>query len=383
MIYLNNAATSHPKPIEVIEEINKYIKSVPFHSSRTGLDFQQIDIIQTCRENIRNFFNIGSINNIIFTSGATESLNLAINGLDLSNKHVISTTTEHNSVIRPLKHLEKDGEIELTFIHSDKYGYVDTEKIKNCIKENTKVIIINHCSNVTGSIQDIDSISKIAKNNNIILIVDASQSAGIIPIDVKKLNIDLLAVTGHKSLYGLAGIGFLYISDKINLKALKYGGTGIKSSLLYQPEERPLYYEAGTLNLAGIVSLNAGISFIQKTGIKKIENKKISHINRIINEIKNLKNIKIYCNIDNQNRIPILSFNIKNINPNEIGYILESSFNIISRSGLHCAPLIHKDIGSYPEGNVRISPSYFTKDDEIDIFIDAIIKIHSQLNSAK
>ncbi len=368
MVYLNNAATAYPRPSEVISSVSFFLNSPPFNPSRTGFDNPCNDIINSCRKKLALLFNIPGAERIVFTSGGTESLNLAIKGLPLSDKHVITTATEHNSVLRPLKQLEREGRISLSIISCDKYGYIDPEDIKKEINKNTALIVVNHCSNVTGAIQDIEAIGEISGNNGLIFLVDGSQSAGTTPVSLEK--IDLFAFTGHKALYGLPGTGGLYIREGLYLNPLKTGGTGIKSELLHQPEEMPLYYEGGTPNLPGIVALSSGLDFILKIGIEKIKEWKEKLFLKIINEMERIPEIVIY----NKKDIPsqILSFNIKGMEPGDAGYILEQSFGIITRTGLHCAPLIHKFLGSHPRGSVRISPSYFTTLEEIDCFLEAM-----------
>ncbi len=373
MIYLNNAATSYPKPDTVINAVTSYIKSIPFHSSRGGCE-TDIDPILFCRQKLAKLFNVTNSNNIIFTSGSTEALNLAIRGLESNGKHIITTAIEHNSVLRPLKVLEEDGIIELSIIPCDKTGYVKTEDIAKEIKENTIAIIVSHCSNVTGTLLDIKSISKIAHSNNAIIIVDASQSVGCIDIDVIEEDIDVLAFTGHKSLYGIPGTGGLYIREGIKLKPLKVGGTGAKSETLYQPKERPTYYESGTPNSPGIISMSAGIDFIFNIGLNEIKKKKIALTVKIANELEKLSQIIVYGN-NTKNRSPVFAFNIEGYLSSEVSLILENTYGIIVRSGLHCAPLIHKALGTYPTGLVRISPSYFNTFEEIDICINAIKEI--------
>lgn len=338
MIYLNNAATSFPKPQEVIVSLNSYLESIPFHSGRVGLEMVKEDMIFSCRQKLAILFNIKDPNRIVFTSGSTESLNLAIRGLELDGGHVITTVIEHNSVLRPLKSLEKEGVIELSFINCDTNGYVRAEDIASKIKRNTRAIVINHCSNVTGELLDLKTISEIAHSHGIVFIVDASQSAGSIPIDISDCNIDILTFTGHKSLFATPGIGGLYIHERIKLKPLKVGGTGVKSELLYQPKEMPMYYEAGTHNLPGIVSLKAGVEFILKTGLERIKSKKEKLFKLLISKLEKIHNIIIYGRRETKNRSPILCINIKGISPSDVGYILENSFGIIVRSGLHCVP---------------------------------------------
>lgn len=375
MIYLNNAASSFPKPQAVIKAVYDYINSIPVNTARVGFVKQDHNAVDICREQIAQLFNIKDPNNIMFTSGSTESLNLALFGLNLKGKHVITTAIDHNSVLRPLKTMEKQRLIQLSIVECDQNGYVKPKEIESHIRKNTKVIVVNHCSNVTGEILDIKAIARIAHKKEIIFIIDASQSAGCIPLDIQDSKVDIVAFTGHKSLYGLPGIGGIYIKDNLPVKPLKVGGTGIRSDLLFQPEERPIYYEAGTQNMPGIISLKAGVEFILKTSMKKIQLKKEQHLKKILAELSEIPQLVLYGRKDIHNRVPVFCFNVKGMLPEDVGYILEKSFNIVVRSGLHCAPLIHKALNSYPKGSIRVSPSYFTKAEEINHFIKAVKKI--------
>ena len=372
MIYLNNSATSFPKPKSVVARIQEFISQPPIYTSRQGAD--SYSLIDDCRKNVADFLNIKNFKNIIFTSGATESLNIAIFGLNLENKHVITSVTEHNSVIRPLKQLEKDKNTELTFIDCDKNGFVNPNDFEQAIKNNTKAIVINHCSNVTGSVQDINKIIQIAKQHNIISIIDASQSIGNVEIDLQTIDADIFAFTAHKSLFGMPGTGVLYLKDDIKLKPLKVGGTGVKSNLLYQPDYRPVLYESGTPNYLGIFALNQGIEFINNTGLQKMIDHKKELFLLLFNELKSINELEIYSDsIDSKNAV--ISFNIKNFVSSEISYILQNSFDIIVRSGLHCAPLIHNYLGGYQNGTIRISLSYFNTENDIKIFIKSLKEI--------
>lgn len=374
MIYLNNAATSFPKPENVHKAVTEYLKTAPVHSARASFEREMDDIDYACRAKLAKLFNAKDPYHIIFTSGSTEALNLAIKGLNLKGSHVVTTVIEHNSVIRPLKTMELAGEIELTFVDSDSWGYVEPENIEAAITKNTSAVVVNHCSNVTGTILDLEAISKIAHKHGCYFIVDASQSAGSIPIDVTNWDIDFLAFTGHKSLYGMAGIGGLYIKEGIYLKPLKVGGTGVLSEVLVQPDGFPLHYEAGTPNSPGIVSLSAGLDFIFKTGMDVIHQRKESMVKKMIEELSWLPEITVYT-YPKHNSLNNFCFNISKIVPEEVGYIFESSYDMIVRTGLHCAPLIMKPLGVEPWGTVRVSPSYFTSDDEVTKFIDAVKEI--------
>jgi cysteine desulfurase family protein len=370
-VYLNNAATSYPKPISVLTAVNEYLSKPPFHSARAGFENVDNDITTECRNRLAKLFNVNDANRIIFTSGSTESLNLAILGSEFNNAHIITTNTEHNSVLRPLKTLEREKRISLSIVASDTCGSVSPDDIEKEINSKTSAIVINHASNVTGIVQDLKSISEIANKYNLRFIVDASQSAGVIDIDFTGLNIDLLAFTGHKSLFGLQGIGGLIIKEGITLKPIKFGGTGIRSDYLYQPEDLPLFYEAGTPNMPGIVSLNEGCKYIEKTGMISIANHKKELTGLIRNSIDELPSVRVL-DLSEKNNLAIINLMFYDFEPEDASYILEQSFGIVTRSGLHCAPLIHISIGSNPLGTVRISPSHFNTIDDIQYLIDSI-----------
>ncbi|MGB9911795.1 MAG: aminotransferase class V-fold PLP-dependent enzyme [Candidatus Kapaibacteriota bacterium] len=374
MIYLNNAATSFPKPKEVQDAVIASFSAPLVHSSRTGLEREDDDIVYLCRTRLADLFNIEDPLQIVFTSGSTEALNLAIKGLPLNGSNVVITAIEHNSVIRPLKTLEKEGKISVTVVECDRNGYVYPEQIAQAIRDDTRAVVVNHCSNVTGAVLDIAEISKIAHSAGAYFIVDASQSAGAIPIDCKSWDIDLLAFTGHKSLFGLQGIGGLYIKKGIELKPLKVGGTGILSELLLQPEGMPIHYEAGTPNTPGIISLYAGVQFILQTGLDRIIEHKRKLYQILFDELGDNADIEIY-SPQNHTSYSNFCFNVKQMVPEEVGYVLEASFDIWVRTGLHCAPLLLPYLGVDSWGTVRASHSYFTTEEEIYKFIDAVKKI--------
>lgn len=371
MIYLNNAATSYPKPQSVIEAVTECLSRPLIHSSRTGLEREKDDYIYLCRENLAKIFNVKDPLHIVFSSGSTESLNLAIKGLNLKGSNVVTTAIEHNSVLRPLKTMELYGEISISVVMCNEKGYIEPDWFNEAITPNTKAVVVNHCSNVTGTVLDIKEIAKIVHKNGAILIVDASQSAGSIPIDFDGWDIDLLAFTGHKSLFGIQGIGGLCIKEGIELKPLKVGGTGILSEVLLQPDGLPIYYEAGTPNTPGIMSLWAGTEFILNEGLEKIHYYKSKLVKKMIKELSEIPEVKIYNDPDHSS-FSNFCFNIEGMVPEEVGYMLDSSFDIMVRTGLHCAPLILEPLNVFPWGTVRASPSYFTKEEEIDAFIKAV-----------
>jgi cysteine desulfurase/selenocysteine lyase len=371
MIFFNNGATSYPKPKVVTDAVSQYITSTPIQSARAGLDDDAVDDAHSAREKIAKLFNTPDNDQIVFTSGSTEALNLAINGIDLDGGHVVSTAIEHNSVIRPLMHLKEAGKIDVDFVKCNQHSEVAPEDIKAAMRDNTKAVVVNHSSNVTGSILDLKEIAKIAHDHDCPIIVDASQSAGAIPIDVTDWDIDYLAFTGHKSLFGLQGIGGLYIKKGHDPIPLKVGGTGIKSHILVQPPGMPIYYEAGTPNMPGIVSLNAGVGFVLEQGVENIQKHKQEMVQTIINELSDFEQVTHYVT-SKENSFANFCFNIRGMVPEEVGYILESSYDFHVRTGLHCAPLLLEPIGVHPWGTVRASPSFFTTDEEIDSFIFSV-----------
>lgn len=375
MIYLNNAATTYPKPQRVLDAVQKEINALPFHAARAGLHAESVDVLTQCRKNLAILFTIQNHENIIFTSGATESLNLVFKGLALQGKHVITTQVEHNSVIRPLMLLEKMGKIQLSFAPCNQHGVVAPENIIKHIQNNTALIALNHCSNVTGTSNELATVAEVCREKGILFLVDASQSAGVLPLNMAHLPLDILVFTGHKSLMGIRGIGGLYIREGLELAPLKTGGTGVKSDLLFQPEERPLYYEAGTQNMAGVVSLMEGTQFILDTGREALYRHETATMQYLLEALTKIKGVTLYGDYAMEQRCPIVSFTLAGVSSEDVGFILENSFDIIIRSGLHCAPLVHKSLGTYPHGSLRASISYFTTHEEIDIFIDAVQQI--------
>jgi cysteine desulfurase/selenocysteine lyase len=295
--------------------------------------------------------------------------------LPLKGKEVVTTAVEHNSVLRPLKTMEKSGRIKLSITDCDENGCVSPESITDKLTENTGAVVVNHCSNVTGITNDIETIGEMVREKNVTFIVDASQSAGVYPIDVQKMNIDILVFAGHKSLYGMQGIGGAYIREGLEIKPLKVGGTGVRSDYLFQPESVPMYYEAGTQNLPGIVSLYYGVKYILKEGIDHMRERKEGLVSRMKTYLSRQEKVTLFPKMSHANRTTVFCFNISGIDPEDVGYILENNYGIVVRSGLHCAPLIHQHIGTFPAGSVRVSPSYFTEDKDVDIFSEALKQI--------
>ncbi len=377
-VYLNNAATSWPKPRLVQDAVAECIRNMPFHADRTGFEQSGSDPVRECRVALSTLLNTETPDSIYFTSNATESLNLAINGLPLVGKHVVTTATEHNSVLRPLRHLEAAGTISLTIIPCDAEGKCDLQQFSKAICADTAAVVVNHCSNVTGAVQDIPEICHLCKAAGITVVLDASQSAGAIPVDLKGWGVDILAFTGHKSLFGIQGIGGIHVSEKIRLSPLKTGGTGVRSDLPLHPEDHPFRYEAGTHNMPGIVSLLAGIRFIEEYGgVEAVHGYKVAIMKQIIEGLDSIKSVRIIRRSSAMESGTALSFRIDGISTEDAGYSLENVWGIVLRSGLHCAPLIHYHIGTAPEGTIRVSPSVFTTEQEIEAFIQAVRELAS------
>ena len=380
MIYFDNAATSFPKPNVVYDSVMKVMKEYGANPGRSGhkLALKLGREIYETRELIAKLFNIDNPMNIIYTFNCTDSLNLGIKGILKSGDHVITTSMEHNSVLRPLKALEKDG-IETTIVQCDSMGRLDPNDIEKSIKDNTKLIITTHVSNLTGTIMPIKEIGEIAKKNNIYYMVDAAQSAGVYDIDVKEMNIDILAFPGHKGLLGPQGTGALYIGENIDLREMKQGGTGSISHLLEQPNVNPDRYESGTPNGPGIVGLGTGIKYILEKGMDNIRKHEEELTKYFIEEITKIDGVKVYGPLNIKEQGAVVPVNIRDEDSSEISYILDEYYNIAVRPGLHCAPLAHKTIGTFEQGVVRFSFGPFNNFDEIETGIKALRKISKEV----
>ncbi|WP_050378861.1 aminotransferase class V-fold PLP-dependent enzyme [Gottschalkia purinilytica] len=380
MIYLDNAATTYPKPDEVYEAVMDSMKHYGANPGRSGhkLALQAGRIIYETRELIAKFFNIDDPMNVVFTYNATDALNLAIKGVLNSGDHVITSSMEHNSILRPLKALEKIG-VETTIVECDEDGNINLEDIEKSIRPNTKLIVTTHASNVTGTIFPIKHIGQIAKENDIIYIVDAAQTAGVYDIDVKDMNIDILVFPGHKSLLGPQGIGGLCIREGLEIRSIREGGTGSSSESLIQPDMLPDKFESGTPNTPGIAGLYAGIKYILDRGIENIRKHEQHLTEYFISELKKIEEVKIYGPCDVKKHAPVVSINIGEEDSSEIAYVLDNVYDIGVRPGIHCAPLAHKTIGTFEQGTVRFSIGPFTTKEDIDKTIEAIKQIVDEI----
>ena len=331
-------------------------------------------LIYDTREKLAALFGTPDPSRIAFTCNATEALNIAIHGAIHPGEHVITTACEHNSVLRPLYLKEKEG-TELTIIPADKKGRIRYDLLESSVKSNTSAIVLTHASNLSGNVTDLAFVSNFAKKHGLLLIVDASQTAGSLPINVVKMGIDILCFTGHKGLFGPQGTGGLYVREGLTLSPLKSGGSGIHSFDRQHPTDMPTALEAGTLNGHGIAGLNAGLDYILSTGVKNIHAKEISLARRFVNGISDISDLKLYGDIDAPLRTPIISLNIGNMSSASVSDILWEDYEICVRAGAHCAPLMHKTFVTEKQGAVRFSFSCFNTEAEIDTAIQAMHEI--------
>lgn len=382
MIYFDNAATSINKPKQVIDAVVYAMNN--FGNASRGVNGASLNSMRTVFETrslLNKFFNGYGESQVCFTSNATEALNIALFGCIEANDHVITTITEHNSVLRPLNVLKNNKNIQVDYVSADANGILNYEEFEKYIKHNTKLIVVNHCSNVTGNIVDIKKIGEIAKKYNAIFVVDASQTAGYLNIDVKNCGIDILCLTGHKSMLGPQGTGSIIVNDKVDIKPFKHGGSGIKTFNLTHPEEMPVKLEAGTLNVHGIAGLGAAVKYINNYGIEKIRKQEIELASYFYERAKKIKNIRFYGDYSNfENRAPIIALNIGSLDSAIVSDFLNTNYDISIRSGGHCAPKIHEHFKTKEQGIVRFSFGFNNTKDEIDIAIEALEKLTDQIN---
>ena len=375
MIYLDSSATSFLKPPQVAEAVFRSFNTIG--NAGRGAHAPTLNasrLIYDTREKLAALFGTPDPSRIAFTCNATEALNIAIHGAIHPGEHVITTACEHNSVLRPLYLKEKEG-TELTIIPADKKGRIRYDLLESSVKSNTSAIVLTHASNLSGNVTDLAFVSNFAKKHGLLLIVDASQTAGSLPINVVKMGIDILCFTGHKGLFGPQGTGGLYVREGLTLSPLKSGGSGIHSFDRQHPTDMPTALEAGTLNGHGIAGLNAGLDYILSTGVKNIHANEISLARRFVNGISDISVLKLYGDIDAPLRTPIISLNIGNMSSASVSDILWEDYEICVRAGAHCAPLMHKTFGTEKQGAVRFSFSCFNTEAEIDTAIQAMHEI--------
>lgn len=371
MIYFDYAATSIKKPKAVIDAVVYAMEN--YGNSGRSAGSQSLEAARTvyeARMKISELFNCDNPRNVVFTSNATEALNIAINGILDNKDHVITTDLEHNSVLRPLYAMEEKG-LQISYLSADKKGNINYEDLDELVKDNTKAVICTHASNLTGNVLDIEKIGAWTKKKNILFIVDVSQTAGVWPIDMQKMNIDVLAFTGHKALLGPQGTGGLCVREGVDIKPFKRGGTGVRTYLKEQPMEMPVRLEAGTLNAHGIAGLSAAIDYISQIGLDEIRKKEQSLVERFVDGIKDIDGLSIYGDFSNDHAA-IVSINYQDVESSRLADALMDEYEIATRAGAHCAPRMHEALGTVEQGVVRFSFGYDNTFEEIDAAIKAL-----------
>jgi cysteine desulfurase family protein len=377
-IYFDNAATSWPKPKQVLHAMKNYLEEIGGSPGRSGhrMSISASRLIEETRETVGKIFHFHDTSRIVFTKNVTEALNICIFSLLQPGDHVITSSTEHNSVMRPLRHLEKMG-VSLSIVKCNSDGAVNHEAIVKELKRNTKLVILTHASNVTGTILPVREVASTCKERKIPLLVDCAQTAGAIPMDLELDKYDncIMAFTGHKSLFGPTGTGGMCIGNSITLSPLICGGTGSKSDKDTQPDFLPDQLESGTINVLGLAGLKAGIEFLLKEGLSMIRKHEKKLIETFLNGAIHINGLKIYGTKNIEKQTGIVSFNIENISPSIIGLILDRKYSIMCRIGLHCNPNAHKTSGTFPDGTIRFSFSYFNTIEQIEKSITALKEI--------
>ena len=391
--YFDNAATTWPKPEAVYTFMDAFFRSHGVNPGRSGhlLAVEAEQMIAETRRLLAAFFAFrGDPNRVVFTQNATDSLNIALFGLLEPGDHVVSTRLEHNSVLRPLNHLRRDRGATVTLVGRDSQGYVDPEDIRRAIRPETRVVVVNHASNVLGSLQDLDAIGQVVADSDALLVVDTCQSAGVVPIDMDRSGIDVLAFTGHKGLFGPTGIGGMIVREGVHIRPLRVGGTGVDSLLPFQPDEYPHHLEAGTVSVPGIAGLNAAQKWFAGLGrerggeelshagacrvaLETIGAVERAHIARLDSALRGIDGVEVHGPAGNRPRVAVLSMNIRGLPAEQTGAMLDADHHVCVRPGLHCAPLVHEDQSTTGQlGTVRFSPGYFTEEEDLEQAIAAV-----------
>ena len=376
LIYFDNAATSWPKPPGVAAAMTNFLDEIGANPGRSGhrLAIESSRVVHAAREAVARLFEAPDLLQVVFGANVTEALNLALRGLLQSGDHVITSSMEHNAVMRPLRALERQG-VSLTVVPCSPQGTLDPDDVEAAIQPNTTMIVLNHASNVIGTLLPVAKVGQIARQHDLLLLVDAAQTGGAYPIDFLSDQIDLLAFTGHKSLYGPMGTGGLIVGERVDvgdLVPLKRGGTGSRSEYEEQPEFLPDKYESGTQNAVGLAGLEAGITWLLDEGIDAIRAHEIQLIQQVLDGLQAIPGVTVYGSLDAASQTATVSFNLEEMAPSEVGLRLDEEYGILCRVGLHCAPAAHKTMGTFPDGTVRFGLGAFNTPEEIDTAIEAV-----------
>jgi len=388
-IYLDNAATSWPKPDNVYKFMIDFYRGCGVNPGRSGFDkaIEAGNLVEELRKRLTRFFGGDETNpeRLCFSYNATDALNLIIQGLLDEGDHVVTTNLEHNSVIRPINHLVRDKNVEAAFVPFDDQGFVDPDDIKKAIKPNTKLVIVNHGSNVLGTVQPVKEIGRICREKNVLFAIDTAQTAGMVPINMKEMNVDVLAFTGHKSLMGATGIGGLCVRNYVDIRHTRAGGTGVRSAFPFHLDEYPFRMEYGTPNVVGIASLWAGQEWIEEQGgVEKIHTQEMKLAQKLLDGFRQIDGVITYCCENLENHLSTITINVDGYEAGDVGIMLDVDFDIATRTGLHCAPLVHKQLDIVKiHGGVRFAIGPFNTEDHIDRAIEAITDIAGRAREKK
>jgi cysteine desulfurase family protein len=380
LIFLDNGATSFPKPEEVYRYMDHFYRNFGVNPGRSGYDLcmEAGLVVEETRKLLTDFFNGTDPNRLCFGYNSTDALNLIISGMLREGDHAISTTLEHNSVLRPLYHLSQAG-VDVDLVPFDSQGFVDPDEIRKRFRPSTRLVIVNHASNVIGTIQSIAEIGRLCREAGIPFAIDASQSAGKVPIDMKAQFLDVVAFTGHKSLLGPTGIGGLYVREGIDIRLTRAGGTGVRSAVRSHLEEYPYRLEYGTPNVMGIAGLKAGLTWVKSKGLATIHAEEMRLAGILLEGLRAIPRVQLYCLDSLKNHIAVLAFNIEGMDAADVGTMLDVDFGIACRTGLHCAPRVHEQIGTDKvHGTVRFGIGPFNTEEHIRTAVTAVGKIASR-----
>jgi len=380
LIYLDNAATVWPKPESVYKFMDDFFRTMGVNPGRSGYDLaiEAGSLLDRTRKRLTKFFggDEDTPERLVFGYNVTDALNLAIPGLVQPGDHIITTNLEHNSVIRPVNHMVRDRGAEATYIPFDAAGFVEPDAIRAAIKPNTRFVILNHGSNVIGTIQPIREIGTICREHNVTFIVDTAQTAGVVPINMKEMNIDVLAFTGHKALMGSMGIGGLCVRKHLEIRQVRSGGTGVRSADPYHLEEYPWRLEYGTPNMIGVASLSAGQDWLDERGVENIHRQEMALAKKLVEGLRQIEGVRLYCCDSLENHLSTVLMNLRGVDPGDVGVMLDVDHNIATRTGLHCAPLVHRQLGiEATHGGVRFSVGAFNTESDVDAAITAVADI--------
>jgi cysteine desulfurase / selenocysteine lyase len=380
LIYFDNAATAWPKPEGVYKFMIDFYRTTGVNPGRSGFDLalEAGSLLDRLRKRLTKFFggDEDTPERLCFGYNATDALNLIIAGSLTAGDHVITTNLEHNSVIRPINHLVRDGGVTATFVPFDNTGFVDPDDIARAIRSNTRLVIVNHGSNVIGTVQPVKEIGRICREKDIVFAIDTAQTAGVVPINMKEMNIDVLAFTGHKALMGSMGIGGLCVRKHVQLRQTRSGGTGVRSSYPYHLEEYPWRMEFGTPNMVGVAALWAGQDWLDENGVEAIHAREMRLARKFVDGLRQIEQVRLYCCDKLDNHLSTVTLNVEGLEAGDVGIMLDVDHNIATRTGLHCAPLVHEQLGTLSiHGGVRFSIGAFNTEAQVDAAVHAVGEI--------